>query len=89
MEENLAESCENQPRASSFELLGQEQALTESKRACSSNLCPRHEHKRVYPKWMCPVCGTKTCITNKKRHLETKKHRDVVYISTERFEMRR
>ncbi len=75
MEENLAESRENQPRASSFELFGQE--------------CPRHEQKRIYPKWMCPVCGTKTWITNKKRHLETKKHKDVVYISTERFEMRR
>ncbi len=45
--------------------------------------------KRVYPMWLCPVCGTRTWITNKKRHLQTKKHKDVVYISTERFEMLR
>lgn len=75
MEENSGQSSEKQARASSLELLGQE--------------CPRHAQKRVYPMWLCPVCGTKTWITNKKRHLETKKHKDVVYISTERFEMRR
>ena len=59
MEENSAQSSENQPK------------------------------KRVYPKWMCPICGTKTWITNKQRHLQTQKHKDVVYISTERFEMKR
>lgn len=49
----------------------------------------KQPQRRFYPMWVCPVCGTKTWITNKKRHLQTKKHRDVVYISTERFEMRR
>ena len=44
--------------------------------------------KRIYPIWLCPVCGTKTWITNKKRHLNTKKHKDVVYITHEKFEMR-
>ena len=43
--------------------------------------------RRVFPMWQCPVCGTRTWITNKKRHLQTKKHRDVLYITTERFEM--
>ena len=36
----------------------------------------------------CPICGTRTWITNKKRHLDTKKHKEVLYITTERFEMR-
>ena len=48
---------------------------------------PRQQ--RFYPMWLCPVCGTRTWITNKKRHLQTKKHRDALYISTERFEMLR
>ncbi len=44
--------------------------------------------RRLFPRWQCPMCGTRTWITNKNRHLRTKKHNDVVYISTERFEMR-
>ena len=44
--------------------------------------------RRVYPMWQCPICGTRTWVTNEKRHLYTKKHRDVLYITTERFEMR-
>ena len=44
--------------------------------------------RRVYPVWQCPICGTRTWVTNKKRHLYTKKHRDVLYITRERFEMR-
>ena len=44
--------------------------------------------RRVYPMWQRPTCGTRTWVTNKKRHLFTKKHRDVLYITTERFEMR-
>ena len=44
--------------------------------------------RRVYPMWQCPICGTRTWVTNEKRHLSTKKHRDVLYITTERFEMR-
>ena len=49
---------------------------------------PRTEVRRVYPMWQCPICGTRTWITNKKRHLDTKKHKEVLYITTERFEMR-
>ncbi len=45
--------------------------------------------RHFYPMWLCPVCGTRTWITNKKRHLQTKKHRDALYVSTERFEMLR
>ena len=44
--------------------------------------------RRVYPMWQCPFCGTRTWATNKKGHLYTKKHKDVLYITTERFEMR-
>ena len=44
--------------------------------------------RRASPMWQCPICGTRTWVTNKKRHLYTKKHRDVLYITTERFEMR-
>ena len=50
---------------------------------------PPTQPKRVYRMWLCPICGTRTWITNKKRHLETKKHKDVVYITSERFEMLR
>ena len=48
---------------------------------------PRTEQRRVYPTWECPICGTCTWVTNKKRHLSTRKHKDVLYITTERFEM--
>ena len=44
--------------------------------------------RRVYPMWQCPICGTRTWITNKRRHLDTKKHMDVLYITSERFEIR-
>ena len=49
---------------------------------------PRTVARRVYPMWQCPICGTRTWITNKRRHLDTKKHRDVLYITSERFEIR-
>jgi rubredoxin len=49
---------------------------------------PLTQAKRIYRMWLCPICGTRTWITNKKRHLETKKHKDVLYITTERFEIR-
>ena len=44
--------------------------------------------RRVYPMWQRPICGTRTRVTNEKRHLYTKKHKDVLYITTERFEVR-
>ena len=44
--------------------------------------------RRVYPMWQCPICGTRTWITNKRRHLNTRKHKDVLYITSERFEIR-
>ena len=43
--------------------------------------------RRIFPMWHCPICGTRTW-TTKKRHLDTKKHKEVLYITTERFEMR-
>ena len=49
---------------------------------------PQTKPKRVYSMWQCPICGTRTWVTNKRRHLRTKKHIDVLYVSTERFEMR-
>lgn len=53
-----------------------------------ANIQPRNAPRRTYLMWVCPICGTRTWITNKKRHLNTKKHKDVLYITTERFEMR-
>lgn len=53
-----------------------------------TNTKPQTGPRRIYPMWLCPICGTRTWITNKKRHLDTKKHKDVLYITTERFEMR-
>ena len=44
--------------------------------------------RRVYSMWQCPICGTRTWVTSERRHLYTKKHRNVLYIATERFEMR-
>ena len=49
---------------------------------------PSTEQRRVYPMWQCPICGTRTWITNKRRHLNTKKHWDVLYITSERFVIR-
>ena len=48
---------------------------------------PQIKPRRVYPMWQCPICGTRTRVTNKKRHLYTKKRKDVIYITTECFEM--
>ena len=33
---------------------------------------PRH----LFPMWQCPVCGARIWITNRKRHLSTRKHLD-------------
>ena len=54
----------------------------------TTQIAPRTVPRRVYPMWQCPICGTRTWITNKKRHLNTKKNRDVLYITSERFEIR-
>ena len=54
----------------------------------SGEKSPQIKPKRVYSMWQCPICGTQTWVTNKSRHLYTKKHKDVLYITTERFEMR-
>ena len=43
--------------------------------------------KHVFPRWQCPVCGTMVYASNRKRHMGTKKHRDALYVLTERFEM--
>ena len=57
---------------------------------CENSLSPKPQTgpRRIYPMWICPVCGTRTWITNRKRHLDTKKHKDVLYVMTERFEMK-
>ena len=57
-------------------------------RESTTQIKPSTEQRRVYPMWQCTICGTRTWITNKKRHLNTKKHRDVLYITSERFEIR-
>mgnify|MGYP006168892361 FL=1 len=54
----------------------------------SADNTPQIKPRRVYPMWQCPICGTRAWVTNKKRHLYTKKHKDVLYVTTERFEMR-
>ena len=48
---------------------------------------PQIKPNRVYPMWQCPIWGTRTWVTNEKRHLHTKKHKDVLCVTTERFEM--
>ena len=54
----------------------------------SSRKPTQNTQKRVYPTWLCPICGTRSWVTNKRRHLCTRKRIDVLYISTERFEKR-
>jgi rRNA maturation endonuclease Nob1 len=53
----------------------------------TTQIKPNTGARRIFPRWQCPICGTRTWITNKKRHLDTKKHKEVLYITTERFEM--
>jgi hypothetical protein len=54
----------------------------------TTQIVPSTVARRVYPTWQCPICGTRTWITNRRRHLDTKKHRGVLYITSERFEIR-
>ena len=44
---------------------------------------PRH----LFPMWQCPVCGARIWITNRKRHLSTRKHLDAQYVLKEKFEI--
>ncbi len=53
----------------------------------TTQIKPNTGPRRVYPMWQCPICGTRTWIANKRRHLETKKRKDVLYNTSERFEM--
>ena len=39
------------------------------------------------PMWQCPVCGARIWITNRKRHLSTRKHLDAQYVLKEKFEI--
>ena len=39
--------------------------------------------------WQCPVCGSHVWVSNKKRHLGTKKHNDANYVLTEKYEILR
>ena len=48
---------------------------------------PSQGPQHVFPRWQCPVCGTMVYASNRKRHMGTKKHRDALYVLTERFEM--
>ena len=57
-------------------------------RESTTQIKPSTEQRRVYPTWQCPICGTQIWITNKRRHLDTRKHKDVLYITSERFEIR-
>lgn len=43
--------------------------------------------KHIWPRWQCPECGTRIMVSNKKRHLNTKKHKDAKYVLTEKFEV--
>ena len=43
--------------------------------------------KHIFPMWQCPVCGARIWITNRKRHLSTRKHLDAQYVLKEKFEM--
>ena len=54
----------------------------------SKHIKPNTGARRIFPMWQCPICGTRTWITNKRRHLDKKKHKDVLYVTTKRFEMR-
>ena len=44
---------------------------------------PRH----LFPMWQRPVCGARIWITNRKRHLSTRKHLDAQYVLKEKFEI--
>ncbi len=54
----------------------------------TTHIKPNTGPRRIFSMWRCPICGTRTWITNKRRHLDTKKLKDVFYITTERFDMR-
>ena len=43
--------------------------------------------KRIFSMWQPPVCGARIWITNRKRHLSTRKHLDAQYVLEEKFEM--
>ena len=47
----------------------------------------REGPKHIFPMWQCPVCGARIWITNRKRHLSTRKHLDAQYVLKEKFEM--
>ena len=60
-----------------------EESSAESSRNPTQNV-----PKRVCPMWLCPICGTRIWVTSERRRLRPRKRIDVLYISTERFEMR-
>ena len=37
--------------------------------------------------WQCPVCGTRVWVSNRRRHLRTRKHLDAQYVMQEKFEI--
>ena len=39
------------------------------------------------PMWQCPVCGTRVWVSNRRRHLRTRKHLDAQYVMQEKFEI--
>jgi DNA-directed RNA polymerase subunit RPC12/RpoP len=44
--------------------------------------------KPKYKKIVCNVCGSRIYLSNRSRHERTKKHKDVLYIQTERIEFK-
>ncbi len=54
----------------------------------TTHIKPNTGSRRIFPMWQCPICGTRTWIPNKKRHLDTQKNKDELYVTIERFEMR-
>ena len=47
--------------------------LSGESRENTTHIKPNTGARRIFPMWQCPICGTRTWITNKKRHLDTKK----------------
>lgn len=48
---------------------------------------PKEQSIPKHPRWQCPDCGARIMISNKRRHLNTKKHQDAKYVLTEKFEV--
>ncbi len=64
--------------------------LSEENRGDATYIKPNAGTRIIFPMWQCPRCGTRTWLTNqnrRKRHLDAKKRKDALYVTTERFEI--